>query len=809
MVIGAGAVLLLPGWPLPAVWLMLLCVSTAVMLFAFKDQLPAKIVWGGVALLTGMLVSVHQIHAALNDRVPEGLSGEDVRVRVRIESVTDERPQRQVFIAKTLQAPEHVRAKRWRIAWYGVAKDDELTPIDVAVDDEWEFTLRLRGLQGTGNPGGFDVSAWYLRTHVNGAAYVRHDPAPLLLKAGGIRSVNAWRAGLADRVRALLTDDANDSVVVALTMGFRQGVDEDFRQLLIDTGTAHLLAISGLHIGLVSAAAFLGFKWCWGFALTHAAMPISRTAFAGVLSLLVAAFYAVLAGLSPPTLRAVGMCAVGLFVIWQRRSLSSWVPFTFTLAAVVLSDVVRLLSAGVWLSFGTVALIVLLHRPSKTAAKFSIPSIWRTHAALGLCVLPISGWFFSQGSLIAPVANLLAVPWVSFVVVPSSLAVVILVAVWPSAAMVCLRVVNWAIDALEWWLRWCAMLPYSDVPITVPSLFVLIPALIGFLSLCAPKAISIRRFAVPLCLPMVVWSVGARSVNDMELHVLDVGQGHASLVLTEHHAVLVDTGGALGSGKTHWQATVLPALKRLGRNRLDHVIVSHSDSDHAAGVQEIAELFPKATFWLGGVTTLNANVNVARCQAGDHWTLDGVEFSFIYPSPRDVDVALIGRDVDDNDGSCVLLVQLGHSTVLFPGDIERRGEARLLSRLRPSSDAMGFHIDVGKNYTHAGGEPPLNRGLALQERLTVLIAPHHGSNTSSTAGFVAALQPEHVVFPAGHNNRLGFPHDTVLMRYKIESGEPYVTGRDGALQFRLGPSGLKGPPVRYWVKHRRLWHSPR
>jgi len=788
-----------------------------VILIIVRRCLNAHWVASALAFLCGAMVSIIQIHSALSHRVPDRLTGDDVRIHVRVESVIDERPQRQVFIARTLQAPDHIPAKRWRIAWYGVPKDINTHPIVLAVDDEWEFTVRLRGLQGTGNPGGFDVSAWYLHTHVDAAGYVRNDPAPVLINPGGNHSVNAWRAQLADRVRGLSADDTYDAVVVALTLGFRQGIEEDFRQLLIVTGTAHLLAISGLHIGLVSAAAFLFFKWVWGVGLTHWEWPLSRTAFAGLLSLCVAVAYAVLAGLSPPTLRAVGMCAVGLWVVWQRRSLSIWIPFSITLAVVVLSDVLRLLSASVWLSFGTVALIVVLHRPPKSNATFSFTRVWRMHAALGVCVLPLSGWFFSQGSLISPVANLLAVPLVTFVIVPMSLGVVVLVNVWPTAAAVCLHIVGYAIEALERWLQWCSQLPFSGVPITISSVLILIAALMGVLCLCAPASVSMRRFALPLCLPMLVWSLGKRSVNDLELHVLDVGQGHASLLLTENHVVLVDTGGTLGSGQTHWQATVLPALRRLGRQRVDHVVISHSDSDHAAGAEEIAQNFPQATFWLGGVADLTADrVTVdkkRRCEAGQHWELDGVQFSFLYPSSLDVERELIGQNVDDNDSSCVLLVQLGHSTVLFPGDIERRGEAKLLARLLPQANWPG---DTADYPVESGNIDPLHQAprgasaqLALKNRLTVLIAPHHGSRTSSTDLFVAAWRPEHVLFPAGHRNRLGFPHEEVLMRYNIGSSEPYITGRGGAILFKLGPLGLKAKPARYWVKHRRLWHPPR
>jgi len=302
----------------------------------------------------------------------------------------------------------------------------------------------------------------------------------------------------------------------------------------------------------------------------------------------VALGYAVLAGSSPSTLRAVGMCMVGFFVLWQRRSLSLWLPFSISLAFVVFTDVLRLLSPGVWLSFCTVALIMVLYRPNTTndAVSRSVVNAWRTHAALGVCLLPLTGWFFSQGSLVAPVANVLAVPIVSFAVVPLSLLVVLFVDLAPPLAALFLSMANGVIGALERWLEFCAAFPFSDTSITVPSIFTLMLSVMGVLCLCAPKAVGLRRFSLPLCVPILVWSVGARQVNGLELHVLDVGQGHASLVFTENHVVLVDTGGTIGGARTHWKATVLPALHKLGRTDITHVIISHSDSDHAAGADE-------------------------------------------------------------------------------------------------------------------------------------------------------------------------------------------------------------------------------
>ncbi len=808
IVMGAGLVLLSPtGWPTPAQLIPFLAAASLAVCATLRwVHSRFHITWlcAVLALCIGALVSAWQVSTALNYRVSEAMFGQDVIVTVRVHSVVDDLPRRQLMVADTLDAPAALNARRWRISWYGLPLDEKGQPLVVKVGDVWKFNVRIRAMHGAGNPGGFDVLAWYFRTHVDAVAYVRNSPSPLLVTAGSTSSINAWRTATAQRIQALSDDSAYASVVVALTLGIGSGVDVAFRELLVTTGTAHLLAISGLHIGLVFAAVFLLMKCLWQACSVRLGQRVSRTGFAGLVSIFAAMAYALIAGLGPSTLRAVAMCAVGFFFLWQRRSVSPWLPWSAALGFVVLTDVPRLLSPGVWLSFVTVALLIVLYQPKKnTSARRSFwvtaSSAWYTHVALGICLLPITGWFFSTGSLIAPLANLLAVPVVSFVVVPLSLLVVLFIDVWPGAASVCLMWVIFVIGVLEHWLKLCAAIPFAGVSIIVPSLFALLTACCGVLCICAPRALGLARFSVPLCLPVLVWTMGQRAVDGLEVHVLDVGQGHASLVLTENHTVLVDTGGVIGDGRTYWQASINPALHHLGRQQLTHIIISHSDLDHAAAADELAMQFPDAQFWLGGLSVVDG-VSANRCWAGERWRLDGVEFSFLHPAAHDVEPTLFGQNLDDNDESCVLLVQYGRSTVLFPGDIERRAEARLLSRIKLA--------EFAENRIDSATESAVQQPLALMQQVTVLVAPHHGSRTSSTQDWVDALLPEHVVFPAGHRNRSGFPHDDVLMRYKDGGSEPYVTGRDGALQFYFDPLGLRRPPTRYWLKNRRVWHLP-
>ncbi len=758
------------------------------------------------ALTIGGLTSAWQLEMALQTRVPMSYHGKDISLTVRILSVADDRPKRQVMVAEVLDQPPELTAKRWRIAWYGVPEDSGSQPINPAVNDIWTFMVRVRTAKAGGNPGGFDTVTWNLTSHIDGVGYVRDKPAAVLVEQGRVNTLNAFRHSLAEQLLSLSPDALHTPVVVALTLGLRSRLDEATQALLVNTGTAHLLAISGLHIGLVSAGCFFIFGQLWGCFPKSLGQRVSKTSFACVFAVLAALSYASLAGLSAPTLRAAAMCAVAALLVWKRGSYCRWTALLVVLNAVVLTDVFRLLAPGVWLSFGTVAFIMLLPTARKESGTFSLKSAWRLHASLGICLLPVTGWFFAQGALVAPLANLLAVPWVSLVVVPFSLITVLLSMFAPSMAELTLQLTNLTIDWLLSWLALCTDLPGASVPVTVPSTVALLASVAGLYGYCSAAAVGLRRYAPVLCLPVLCWSLGIRTVGGLEVHVLDVGQGHASLVLTRQHAVLIDTGGRLGNGESYWRRAVKPALQQLGKQELTHIIISHSDADHAAGLSEVIDAFPNATLWLGGVTDLHeqsqaefdaianpkhrqvqTRSQVARCEAGRQWVLDGVHFSFLHPAAHDVDPATVGSGLDDNDESCVLLVQLGRSTVLFPGDIETRGEAQLLQRALISNSSDSTR-------------------LLLKDRLTMLVAPHHGSRTSSTEPLVHALQPHYVVFPAAHRNRSGFPHEEVLMRYKVVGSVPFVTGLDGALGFFMDSKGLQRPPTRYWVEHRRVWH---
>jgi len=494
-VAAAGAILCLPDWPVLVnlltfvLCLVSICSALALFTLVYSGSGTSRGKWPrfiGVALLAvtvfcaAAAATVHQLDERLQRRVSANWLSQDVAITVRVLSVRDELPQRQVLLVDTIEAPHGLAPRRWRLNWYGMPFDVDGNVALAAVGDVWQLTVR------------------------------RSKPKPQRLHSGTIDSVSAWRVARAAAIRRLAPDGDPYGIAVALSLGLRDGINERLQQLLISTGTAHLLAISGLHIGLVSGASFMLLRLMWSY-WPWLGRRCSRFAFAAIGAVAAALLYAACAGFSASTLRAVGMCVVAYFVLWQQRSVSIWTPWLMTLSLLVITDITRLLSPGMWLSFGTVWLILLTHRGRHSKLSFWRRA-WVTHCQLGVCLLPLTAWFFAQGSLIAPLANWIAVPAVSLVVVPLCLVVMVFVNSAPSVATFALEWVNFAMAWLQRWLALLIELPASHSVITVPTTFVLITSVLGALCLCSPRGLALRRFALPLCVPMLVWSMGGRSV---------------------------------------------------------------------------------------------------------------------------------------------------------------------------------------------------------------------------------------------------------------------------------------------------------
>lgn len=718
----------------------------------------------------------------------------DLRLRVKVASVPHASDWGTRFTARVVSCRSCIDefGPRWvQLSSYG-------HDLDIRAGEEWEFTVRLKPYRGLRNAGSFDRTQWALYKGVDARGYVRKNPVAQKLDSGTTYSLAAMRESLALHLAAVETSNNRASLIQALVLGIKNDIPQDVWSVLRDTGTSHLVAISGLHISLLAA---------WAYFVSTRLLPrlllMLPQSFASIkridvhtlsvlVCILIASGYAMLAGFELPVQRALTMLMVWAVAALRFRHLAPASGLAIAMLAVLAGNVLSVLSPGLWLSFGTVAVLFYLHRGRvlshreiendntiATLFKRSLTNIGaglQTHIYLGVVLLPITAWFFQSGSLIAPIANLLAVPWVGFIVVPLCFIAVLLSAISISAAQLAVSAAQSSIEALLAYLQFLSERDWSAVTISVPSAVALLFSLLGLLLIFSPKGLGLKKYAVLLFLPLLSFNAKPARVDGFDVHILDVGQGLASLVFTPNHTLLFDTGGKLSGSLSMLEAVVVPYLHAQGRRKIDHLVVSHSDEDHVFGLDDVLGRFPDIRVHAGGDVLLNKELNADACRAGDTWMLDDVRFSVLNPAAEETG--------SDNDRSCVLLIHLGASRALLTGDIERRGEFLLNSRLN-------------LQYSAAKSAFPVN----------LVIAPHHGSHTSSSSELIKTLNPEHVVFAAGHRNRYGFPHVDVQLRYKLMGARQYITGTLGSIVFSFGRVGLLQPPKTWWQTHRRFWHG--
>lgn len=763
----------LPGLPIAAV----LAAGLAACLW-FRCTL-------GAAFLCGLLWALGYAAVRLEERLPGDGRMPEVVAEGEILDIprTMERGLRFDFAVERWLQPDGLALPRHlRLTWYD-------PPIAPKAGERWRFHLRLRSPHGMLNPGGMDYEQWLFTQGIRAVGYVRTAPGNdrIGLAANGW-SPRVWRQSLHDRLADLLAGSPVAGLVQALVMGVDDGITPAQWEVLRRTGTTHLIAISGSHIGLIAALVFFLVRWlCAWLGLLF--WPPPRIA--AVCGFSVAWLYSALAGFSIPTQRAMIMVGITMgAVAWQRNPNPSHILAT-ALLAVVLYDPLALLAPGFWLSFGAVALIgygLAGRIGSRRAWQVLAQTNWVT--AVGLA--PMLLWSFRQVSLISPFANLVAVPVLGTLLIPVCLGGALLLPVFPEAGKPLLLLAEWLLRTfwplLEWlsavsWAQWL----HAEVPLwTIP------PACLGTLLLLAPRGIPARWLGLVLLLPAAAHQPERPSPGGFRLALLDVGQGLATVLETRRHVMVFDTGARFSSQFDMGSAVIGPYLQSRGIRRIDTLVISHGDNDHIGGAGSLLQNFPVGrilasvpdelrNFPVGGnhasvpdelqnfpVGGSHAGTPTLPCRAGEGWVWDGVVFRMLGPL----------RDMErENDDSCVLQVRGRTASILMTGDIERAGEGALVERY--------------------------GTGLASD----VLIVPHHGSKTSSTARFLDSVRPRLALIPAGRLNRFGFPHGEVLRRYAERKVEVLVTADSGAIGLLAG-SGTEGMRrERYRLEHRRYWNE--
>ncbi|MFN7836193.1 MAG: DNA internalization-related competence protein ComEC/Rec2 [Burkholderiaceae bacterium] len=751
----------------------------------------APLVLLGGALLGAALawnMAAWQVRARLADRLPAACEGLTVWADIlvaELPSPTDSGLKWNGEIVGFERPPHATGCERvpgrasfsWASGGFGTQKAGAL-PI-VRVGDVWQLPVRLKRPVAPLQFDGFDVQAYWFANGIGATASIvdklTKQRARPLRNIRGERFdllVQSLREFLRGRMNTALLHAPNRAVLVALVLGDQREITTADWKLFSATGIGHLVSISGMHITLFAALAGWFCKLLWKRS-AWLCLKVPAPKAGAVLGLVAALFYCLLAGWGIPAQRTVFMLsAIVLALLLQSRPSPVHI-LGFAAGVTCLLDPWAILSAGFWLSFGAVGLLMYANvgrlRFVKSRWDWLREAVWaQWTVTVGL--VPLTVMLFSQLSLVSPAANAVAIPWVSFVVTP--LAMLGAFSGWALPLHWADRALSGLFDLLRPMAEWSM----ASLPAAVPPAAVCIASVIGSLWILAPRGVPGRGLGVVLLTALWWWPVARPVEGDFTLDVLDIGQGNALAVQTAQHTLLYDTGPAMSPQADSGLRVVLPWLAQHGLRRADGLVVSHQDNDHAGGAKSVLEQATPS--WLAGsLPSDHALIKLApryiACRRGQAWVWDAVRFEFLFPENRD-----FTPKAEPNDTSCVLKVTGRHGSALLVGDIGVAQEKAMLDRL----GAAALQADI-------------------------LLVPHHGSKTSSSEIFIDAVAPRFAIFQLGYRNRYGHPKPEVWARYASRPIEKLRTDQTGALHFAAdGPSGFRVTAAK--EVRRRYWHTP-
>ena len=735
----------------------------------------------------GQDILVTGVVAAMVQRNESG-----VRFRLDVESALDGKVQ--------VQLPPTIY-----LSWYGgvatgiAGADLQRQPMDLIAGERWQFLARLKVPHGASNPHGFDFELWLWEQGLQATGYVRAGPKdspPQRLAQTWAHPVERLRQQVRDAIFERVADRKLAGVVAALVVGDQSAIDRADWDIFRATGVAHLMSISGLHVTMFAwlAAALVGWLWRRSVRLCLAC-PAPTMAVAG--GVLLAFAYSVFSGGGLPAQRTVLMLAtVGLLRISGKRW--PW-PQTWMLACavVVLFDPWALMQAGFWLSFVAVGILFAtgsesagetpavsgstakppladatatngahpinrsMHSPQRllTLAAASVAALFREQWLITLALTPLTLLLFGQVSVVGLLANAVAIPWVTLVITPLALLGTVAAPFWDISA--------WAVKGLSGYLQGLASLPFATISMAQAPLWAGIAGLTGGILIAMRLPWFVRLQGLPLILPLLLWQAPRPELGHFDLLAADIGQGNAVIVRTANHALVYDAGPRFSLESDAGHRVVVPLLRALDL-QIDTVVLSHRDADHTGGAQAVLAMQPQAQL-LSSIEdghVLQITRKATRCVAGQHWQWDGVDFAVLQPDAIDYE-----QPNRTNAMSCLLRISNGRQVALLAGDIEQAQEARLV----------------------ASGAPL---------KADVLLVPHHGSKTSSSAGFLDAVQPRHALVQAGYRNRFGHPAQVVTDRYRQRGIAIFESPQCGAMTWTSTEPGAvrcqRHEAQRYW-----------
>ena len=712
-------------------WVLSTVFFLAVILFNWQKTLSINL----LAILLGFIWMAFISNQSFNHSVPQAAIEKPTLIKGVIIDLPESSQQKTKF---NFQAQSPFQAKL-KLSWYGNQRP-ELIP-----GDQWELLLKLKNNNGYQNLGGFDYEKWLFYKQFNATGYVKKSSKNRILSTNQGFDFDRLRYQLRQSLLELLKTYELGGVINALIIGDRSLIQQNHWQLFTATNTTHLSVISGLHIGLVSGFVFLLVQFLWRRS-TRLCLWVPAQVASAYAGLLIALAYALLAGFSIPTQRAFIMAGVVFASIIFRRHHNVWHLYAIALILVLIHNPLGIFSVGFWLSFYVVAIIIYGAKQHKN--KSWLYRIIYIQLLISLATIPLIAWFFSAGSTLSPIANLIAIPIFSFIATPLSLiGALLFVSGLDEFSQLAFVIADQSLLYLSYFLSYLQGFNFNQWYFSQSSLIGLITLLAIFLLAISPKGLKLRWLFIPMLLSVII-SPKQASLNKHEalITTLDVGQGLAIVVQTQNHVLLFDTGAAYASGFNLAQSVIIPYLHAQHIYYLDKVIVSHGDNDHIGGLDHLLDHFKV------GEITSSVPEQIKRtsqhCQSGQSWQWDGVVFEVLNPDKQ--------SNFSGNNTSCVLKISTKNFSALLTADIEKQAEKQLI-----------------KNHSD-------------QLNVDVMLAPHHGSKTSSTQAFLEAASPSTIIISSGYKNRFNHPHKTVIKRYKTHDINFINTSCSGQVDVKLG-----------------------
>ncbi len=707
--------------------------------------------WHCLFFVIGFLWASAFGYYQLNDRLLPEFEGIPLTITGEIANLPDQNWQRANFEFTVLKSNEKLPAKL-NLSWY------EPTAI-LHAGERWTFTVKLKRPHANFNVGGNDYERWLFMQGIGATGNITKEP-PIFISEASVFNIDHWRQIIGETLTKNYGENISVALLKALSIGDDNGLKPKNWDTFRITGTTHLIVISGSHIALVAGLIYWLTLKLW----THLnILRFSPPRAAALASLLTAISYASLAGYVIPTKRAVIMLGLVMVANFFQRQLSPLQSFAIALLAMLIFNPTMLLSIGFWLSFLAVALILY-----RIAGRLKSPPNWLNGVDIQLTVSlglsPLLLFFFGQTSLISPLVNFIAVPIVELVVVPFALIHVVLMFSFPWMADKFFVALNFVLQWLMKGFEFAQTLPNAVIDSPPPSFLTLILACLGLLWLFAPRGIPARWLGLILNLPLLFPIIPKLHYGEAMVTVLDVGQGLSVAVQTENHQLLYDAGAKFPNGGGDMgKNVVLPFFRYQNVKKLDTLLISHGDNDHIGGAKSVLDGLNVEEI-LTSVPEKFIPYQMTICETGQNWTWDGVIFTMLSPAKT---------FEGDNNNSCVLKIETEQNAVLLTGDIEATAENWLVENARE------------------------------ELRANVLVAPHHGSKTSSTMAFLGAVKPDTILIPSGYRNQFHHPSKDILARYQAINAKFFTSANSGALNVHLNSASVKIESLReengkYW-----------